>query len=375
MRPRETVVRVLVSSPSDTHREVAAIREATAELNAEWSEYLNVRLEVVSWRTHAVPAAGEDVQAILNEQLGRIDVYLGVFRERIGTPTPRAESGTVEEYEVSRERCRTSPGEPSVLLYFYNGKLSPNVDLEQLGRLREFRNRVESDGILTESYTMPNRLAARVRLALCKVVQGRSRRRTRDASTRVPADVVSHFRATLRRSGRHFSEIEAAVEAARVRFDALPATFKRFEAIIAELDALDAEQQPAAEDQLLFDVLEEARPVVAAVRAIREALDAHLIGAISDVAAVLPLFAVYPSEQSRRLMDMIDGQGSTARAFLSTAGRLGRLALQDFDIQDAPPQLGDLLADVRMEFVGIVRSIAEAEPMVDSMIALSRRLR
>src|SRR5436305_2022181 len=61
----EVVLQVLVASPSDVQAERDALEEAIRRLNIAWSANLGVRLELVSWDTHAYPGFGTDPQAVI----------------------------------------------------------------------------------------------------------------------------------------------------------------------------------------------------------------------------------------------------------------------------------------------------------------------
>lgn len=91
---------------------------------------------------------GDRPQAILNEQIVKsCDLLVGVFWSRIGTPTGKAVSGTVEEIEEMR-----AAGKP-VLLYFSSQPPPADaVDSEQYKKLNEFRSWCR-DKALIESYT------------------------------------------------------------------------------------------------------------------------------------------------------------------------------------------------------------------------------
>ena len=89
----------------------------------------------VKWETHAFPQTGVRPQAAINEQLvADADILLGLFWTRLGTNTGVAESGTVEEIDQF-----VASGRPA-LLYFSSRPIDPSsVNVEQLGRLNEFK--------------------------------------------------------------------------------------------------------------------------------------------------------------------------------------------------------------------------------------------
>ena len=61
------------------------------------------------------PGLGLDVQQVVTEQIPcDYEVYVGILCTRVGTPTPRALSGTVEEFEDARRRWLAT-GSPRIL--------------------------------------------------------------------------------------------------------------------------------------------------------------------------------------------------------------------------------------------------------------------
>ncbi len=98
--PKEIkLLRVFVSSPSDTNSERELVERIIHEQNTYWGEVLGIMFEYVGWETHTYPAIGVDPQEVINGQVTDYDVYIGILATRLGTATPRFSSGTVEEFE------------------------------------------------------------------------------------------------------------------------------------------------------------------------------------------------------------------------------------------------------------------------------------
>jgi len=128
---RNTIVfRVLIASPSDVARERKVLAQSFERWNAAHSASMGVMLEPIQWETHAHPAVGDYPQGIINRQIvDDSDIVVGVFWSRLGTPTPVAASGTVEEIERLRARGKR------VLLYFSSADLPQNFDRKQFDQL------------------------------------------------------------------------------------------------------------------------------------------------------------------------------------------------------------------------------------------------
>jgi hypothetical protein len=109
---------------------------------------MGIMLEPIRWETHAHPAAGDSPQGIINRQIvDNADIVIGVFWSRLGTPTPAAASGTVEEIE--RLRARDKP----VLLYFSLADLPQDHDRDQFAALQEYKGTLRKDTLYREFET------------------------------------------------------------------------------------------------------------------------------------------------------------------------------------------------------------------------------
>jgi len=107
-----------------------------------------------------VPTIGESAQDVINSQIvDKADILIGVFYNRLGTPTRRAVSGTAEEINRAVEKDKF------VHLYFASADVPVNADLEQLKRLHDFRARIQSDSLVS-FFDNENELRAHVLTAL-----------------------------------------------------------------------------------------------------------------------------------------------------------------------------------------------------------------
>ena len=78
----------------------------------------------------AVNASGDRPQAILNKQIAEQgDFLIGIFGNRLGTPTGDSKSGTIEEIEIFRRSGK------HVALYFSTADVPRDVDRDQLEEL------------------------------------------------------------------------------------------------------------------------------------------------------------------------------------------------------------------------------------------------
>ncbi|HDS0927414.1 TPA: DUF4062 domain-containing protein [Pseudomonas putida] len=138
-----TVFNVMIASPGDVASERAIIRDVIYEWNAVHSSSRKIVLLPIGWETHSSPEMGEPAQTIINKQiLSKCDVLVGVFWTRIGTPTERHLSGTVEEIE---EHIAT--GKPTMLYFSSQPVAMDTVDLDQIKRIKQFKDSCQSRGL------------------------------------------------------------------------------------------------------------------------------------------------------------------------------------------------------------------------------------
>ncbi len=167
------VFRVFVASPGDLQPEREALEGAIAELNQTTGSTLGLRLDLLRWGTSTHPSMGEDPQAVINEQIADdFDIFIGMLWCRLGQPTPRAESGTVEEFERALARWRADPSTVEVMIYFKDAPIHPSkIDAGQLQGVHTFQERVKQEG-LTSTFSSTDEFLTAIRIHLTRVLQG-----------------------------------------------------------------------------------------------------------------------------------------------------------------------------------------------------------
>ena len=88
----------MIASPGDVADERDIIRSVIHDWNDVNAAATRVMLTPVGWETHAAPELGARPQELVNARvLKDCDLLVGVFWTRLGTPTGKEQSGTVEE--------------------------------------------------------------------------------------------------------------------------------------------------------------------------------------------------------------------------------------------------------------------------------------
>jgi hypothetical protein len=144
--PQMRRVNVGIASPGDVAAERAAVLRVLSRWNAQLHH--NAMLIAVGWELASVPTLGEHPQKILNKQIiERCQLLVAVFWSKLGTPTPIAPSGTVEEID----EFINLKGPARVMLYFCTRDVPPEfVDQAELSRLRDYKAEMRSRGLYYE---------------------------------------------------------------------------------------------------------------------------------------------------------------------------------------------------------------------------------
>ena len=137
-----TLYRVFLAAPSDVTDEMIVVHGVLQDWNLQHGQALNVRLELVNWRTHTRPATGRRPQALVNKQaFDACDLVVAIFWSRFGTPTGRAASGTEEE--IRRGIKQHKP----VMVYF-SDRPSPGQKPVEHSRIERFKQRFGQKALL-----------------------------------------------------------------------------------------------------------------------------------------------------------------------------------------------------------------------------------
>lgn len=161
---KATILNVLIASPSDVSAEREVVKSAIDEWNASHYARMGIMLHPVRWETHSYPAPGDRPQAILNKQIVEPAHFLiGIFGNRLGSPTGEAQSGTIEEIEQFRKTGRY------VALYFSNAAVPRNADRDQFEALVKYQAERQQD-TLCFPFDTPEQLRKLVTQHLPKIV-------------------------------------------------------------------------------------------------------------------------------------------------------------------------------------------------------------
>lgn len=162
-------VTVALVSPGDVLPERDRVALVVDELNRERDD-----LKVMLWRWETDSRSGMHLlgaQGLIDDlmQIPKVDVVLGVFWSRFGTPTMGVGSGT--EHELRRAwSAWTERGQPDVMVFFCDRPISASTDADQLARLQAFRKEMPRSQVWW-SYTELDEFERAVRSQLGKVIR------------------------------------------------------------------------------------------------------------------------------------------------------------------------------------------------------------
>lgn len=144
-------LKIFLASPGDVQTERDQARQAIEEINRTIGRDKNIHLDVIGWETDVHPSYGGDAQSLVNSQIADMaeyDLFLGIMWNRFGQPTPRAESGTEEEFNRAADFFEQS-GLPEIMLYFSqaSSNLSTAEQLSQKGKVIQFKERVRGKAL------------------------------------------------------------------------------------------------------------------------------------------------------------------------------------------------------------------------------------
>jgi hypothetical protein len=159
--------RIVVASPSDLYGGRKAVFEAIRELNTAL-EIQKVAVRGLGWEEYAVPGIDSEAQSVVSQQLLlEYDILIALFGTKLGTPTSKALSGTVEEIEHAIANVGSALGKQRVQVYFRDKIESiSEIDIDDLKTLSDYRRDLGSRGIFYSLFKDDDDLGKQIRINL-----------------------------------------------------------------------------------------------------------------------------------------------------------------------------------------------------------------
>lgn len=148
------IYKCFIASPSDTNSERVICDEVFEKINKTIGQNLKFRIESKKWENDSRPSFGSDGQEVINSQLLKnYDIFIGIMWARFGTETPRAGSGTEEEFDQALIK-HNSNNNVEIMMYFNVENINiKDINAEQIKKVNEFKEKVSLKGGLYKEYT------------------------------------------------------------------------------------------------------------------------------------------------------------------------------------------------------------------------------
>lgn len=146
------VIKVFLASPSKLEDERLNVHKVIERINKTIGIKLETQLQLITWENSVYSDINTDGQAVINRQINDdYEIFIGLFWDRIGSPTVRSISGTVEEYERALQKYTFNPS-TIIMMYFKDiDSLHGSTGLqEEIDKLKE---RVANDGVLYYTFS------------------------------------------------------------------------------------------------------------------------------------------------------------------------------------------------------------------------------
>ena len=185
---------VFIASPGDVPEERAAARDVCRQLNEDpLIRKGNAAFRAVGWE-EAFPEAGRP-QEIINRLVRDCDLFVCLFHKRLGTPSGKEESGTLEEFLLAYDSWRELK-KPHIMLYFKDVQIKSPAEFNdlQLKKVFDLRGRVEGERLLlfdtfSETKDFRTKLTQHIKswLAQKRTKKAAPKLRPKEVSLEIPA--------------------------------------------------------------------------------------------------------------------------------------------------------------------------------------------
>ncbi|GAQ13467.1 hypothetical protein MODO_1122 [Myroides odoratimimus] len=144
------IYKAFIASPSDTNSEREICDKIFEEINAGLGNIFNFRIESLKWEKDVRPTIKDtDGQTEIFNQIGDdFEIFIGIMNKKFGSPTPRAGSGTEEEFNAAFNRYQIKQ-DIEVIFYFNDEPpiSMSDLNLTELGKIAEFKKKIQPIGI------------------------------------------------------------------------------------------------------------------------------------------------------------------------------------------------------------------------------------
>lgn len=158
-------INLFISCPGDIKDELNSIEVIVKEINKTTGKIGGFSIQIVHWNEDTYTDLGEDGQEIINNQIN-YDILIGILWMRLGTPTKRDKSGTVEEINRAIENS-----EKQQLIYFKTATPSNlnSINTTELNEVIQFKKEL-SNKLLYKEFESVEKFETLFRLNLSNLI-------------------------------------------------------------------------------------------------------------------------------------------------------------------------------------------------------------
>jgi len=147
------VIKVFVGSPGNTKEERQIINQVVSDFNKNYGNDASIQINLLLWEEDAYPGIGSYPQDVINKQIPDYDIFIGLMSTKFGSPTPKARSGTEEEFDRAIEKHYRFKDKSNIMFYFKNSSIKMlEIDPDELLQIHRFRKKVGDLGVLYYIY-------------------------------------------------------------------------------------------------------------------------------------------------------------------------------------------------------------------------------
>jgi bifunctional DNA-binding transcriptional regulator/antitoxin component of YhaV-PrlF toxin-antitoxin module len=151
MAQKVTQLRIVLASPSDVTRERDAFAKVVAQVDNDTAHPAGFRLELWRWETDSRPGFNPmGPQGLIDKELriAQCDLFVGIFWNRIGSPTKFGKTGTEHEFETAYKAWKRK-GTQDIMFYFNEkpSNLTSESEIEQRRKVLGFRSGFPEEGL------------------------------------------------------------------------------------------------------------------------------------------------------------------------------------------------------------------------------------
>jgi hypothetical protein len=161
------LLKLFISCPSDITSELDSIRLLVDEINKTTGKQGGYIIDTLNWDIDTYTAIGTDAQDAINNQIeDEYDILVSLIWQKLGTPTKRDKSGTVEEIN----RALDNPTKLSLIYFKTTIENLNEIDLNELQKINEFKSELSSKGVLYKEFNSTPEFETKFRINLTSLI-------------------------------------------------------------------------------------------------------------------------------------------------------------------------------------------------------------